>query len=464
MNLSHLFDLSLAGRKEAVALEFAGTTYTFGEIDSRSNRMAQLLIGKGLRTGDRLCVYLANSVSMIDTYIACVKLGVIFVPINILYRDREMAHILADAKPALLITDANIAEVAAEADGMADVRPAVALDGDAPAGIIYTSGTTGTSKGAVLTHNNLAANAINLLTCWQITQSDRLLLALPLFHVHGLGNGLHCWLMSGCRMRLLERFEHQTAAVTFLDFRPTLFFGVPTVYVRLLGLEPAVAREIGRFMRLFVSGSAPLPPRVLEEFRELFGHTILERYGMSETLMNISNPYAGERRPGTVGFPLPGVSAKLVEGEIWLRGPNVFAGYWGREEATRTVFVDGWFRTGDIATVSEDGYYTLSGRKNYLIISGGFNIYPREIEEFLQEHPAIAEAAVVAREDRVRGEVPVAYLVCTETIDPQGIEAHCRAKLASFKVPREFIVVEKLPRNAMGKIQKHLLANPGSHQ
>ena len=206
----------------------------------------------------------------------------------------------------------------------------------------------------MLTHNNFAANAINLLTCWQITQSDRLLLALPLFHVHGLGNGLHCWLMSGCRMRLLERFEHQTAAVTFLDFRPTLFFGVPTVYVRLLGLEPAVAREIGGFMRLFVSGSAPLPAQVLEEFRELFGHTILERYGMSETLMNISNPYAGERRPGTVGFPLPGVSAKrLVEGEDLLRGPNVFAGYWRREEATRTAFVDGWFRTGDIATVSK---------------------------------------------------------------------------------------------------------------
>ncbi|MES1260368.1 MAG: AMP-binding protein, partial [Acidobacteriota bacterium] len=233
--------------------------------------------------------------------------------------------------------------------------------------------------------------------------------------------------------------------------------GVPTIYVRLLGFDAAVAKQIGAFMRLFVSGSAPLPAQVHEEFRQLFGHTILERYGMSETLMNISNPYVGERRAGTVGFPLPGVSAKLIGGEVYLRGPNVFAGYWGRPEATRDAFVDGWFRTGDLATVSEDGYYTLSGRKSDLIISGGFNIYPREIEEFLQEHPAIAEAAVVARADRLRGEVPVAYLVCAGALDVGEVEALCREKLASFKVPREFRVLDKLPRNAMGKIQKHLL-------
>ncbi len=466
MNLSHLFDSSLIGRRDRVALEFRGETWTFGELDARSNRLAQLFSRRGLAAGDRLCVYLANSVEMIDIYLACVKLGAIFVPINILYRDREMAHILTDAAPAALITDAEVAspvpvwnpaELTAEAALLENVRPAVALDGDAPAGIIYTSGTTGTSKGAVLTHNNFAANAVNLLACWEITAADRFLLALPLFHVHGLGNGLHCWLMSGCLMRLLERFEHQTAAATFLDFRPTLFFAVPTIYVRLLGFPGDVAREIGGFMRLFVSGSAPLPAQIHEEFRQLFGHTILERYGMSETLMNISNPYIGERRAGTVGFPLPGISAKVMDGEIYLRGPNVFAGYWGRPEATRDAFVDGWFRTGDLATVSPDGYYTLSGRKSDLIISGGFNIYPREIEEFLQEHPSITEAAVVAQPDRVRGEVPVAYLVCSCAVETAEIEALCRAKLASFKVPREFVLVEKLPRNAMGKIQKHLL-------
>ncbi len=477
MTLSHLFDLSLKGRRDIVALEFTGRTWTFGELDSRSNRLAQLLARKGLSKGDRLCVYLANCVEMIDAYLACVKLGMIFVPINILYRDREISHILSDAEPRALIADADIAtavpvwrpgDLMKESAAMPDARPVADLDGDSPAGIIYTSGTTGTSKGAVLTHNNFASNTVNLLACWRITSEDRFLLALPLFHVHGLGNGVHCWLVSGCRMRLLERFEHQTAAQEFLDFRPTLFFGVPTIYVRLLAFDRNAAQEIGGFMRLFVSGSAPLPAQVFEEFRELFGHTILERYGMSETIMNISNPYAGERRAGTVGFSLPGVSVRLLNqelqpvadgetGELYLRGPNVFAGYWRRADATREAFVDGYFKTGDLATRSPDGYYTLSGRKSDLIISGGFNIYPREIEEFLQEQEEISEAAVVARPDRVRGEVPVAYVVMTTVIDPAEIEARCREKLASFKIPRAFIPVEKLPRNALGKVQKHLL-------
>ena len=457
MNLTHLFDLSLAGRRDATALEFQDRTYTFGELDARSNRLAHLLLRRGLKTGDRLCCYLANCVEMIDLYLACIKLGIIFVPINILYRDREMAHILTDAEPAALIAAEDLPALNAEASAMPSERPGIALDGDAPAGIIYTSGTTGASKGAILTHNNFAANAITLLACWQISAADRFLMALPLFHVHALGNGLHCWLASGCRMRLLERFEHQKAAAEFLDFRPTLFFGVPTIYVRLLEIAPEIAREIGAAMRLFVSGSAPLPAQVLEAFRERFGHTILERYGMSENLMNISNPYLGERRPGSVGLPLPGVSVRLIDGEIYLRGPNVFAGYWRREEATRAAFVDGWFRTGDLAECSPDGYYTLSGRKSDLIISGGFNIYPREVEEFLQEQDEISEAAVIGLPDPVRGEVPVAYIVCKCAVDAADLEARCRAQLASFKVPRAFKPVTALPRNAMGKIQKHLL-------
>lgn len=469
MNLTHLFDSSLKGRSDAVALEFQSATYTFGDVDMRSNRMAHLLARRGLKQGDRLCVYLQNCVEMIDLYLACVKLGVIFVPINILYRDREISHIVEDAEPAVVITEADLASLNREADGMPSDRPHVALDGDAPAGIIYTSGTTGASKGAVLTHNNFAVNAINLLSCWQITSADRLLLTLPLFHVHGLGNGLHCWLASGCRTRLLQRFEHQTAAATFLDFHPTLFFGVPTIYVRLLDIPEAQAREIGGSMRLFVSGSAPLPAQVLEHFRAKFGHTILERYGMSETLMNISNPYIGERRAGSIGLPLPGVSVRLLgsngqpvedgeTGEIHLKGSNVFAGYWRRDEATREAFVDGWFRTGDLAVRSTDGYYTLCGRKSDLIISGGFNIYPREIEEFLQEQDEVAEAAVVGVPDRIRGEVPVAYVVLKSEIESALLEQRCRDALATFKVPRTFIVVERLPRNAMGKIQKHLLA------
>jgi malonyl-CoA/methylmalonyl-CoA synthetase len=466
VNLTHLFDLSLIGRRDTVALEFNGREFTFGEIDARSNRLAHLLARRGLKTGDRLCVYLANCVEMIDLYLACIKLGIIFVPINILYRDRERTHILHDADPVAVVAAEPFAapvpvwapaELTAQAADMPVDRPVVPLDGDTPAGIIYTSGTTGASKGAVLTHNNFAANANTLLTCWQITAADRFLLALPLFHVHALGNGLHCWLASGCRMRLLERFEHQKAAATFLDFRPTLFFGVPTIYVRLLEIPVEAAREIGAAMRLFVSGSAPLPAQVLEEFRARFGHTILERYGMSENLMNISNPYVGERRPGSVGLPLPGVSVRLVDGEIQLKGPNLFAGYWRREDATRAAFVDNWFRTGDLAECAPDGYYTLCGRKSDLIISGGFNIYPREIEEFLQEQQEVAEAAVVGVADPVRGEVPVAYIVCRGAVETAELAARCREKLASFKVPRAFHTVDSLPRNAMGKIQKHLL-------
>lgn len=239
---------------------------------------------------------------------------------------------------------------------------------------------------------------------------------------------------------------------------------MPTIYVRLLDLEDATAREIGSRMRLFVSGSAPLPAQVLEDFRAKFGHTILERYGMSETFMITSNPYDGERRPGTVGPPLPGVSIRLLKpdgqpasgdetGEIYVKGPSVFRSYWRRPE----TFYDGYFRTGDLATRSADGYYTLCGRKSDLIITGGFNVYPREIEEFLQEQSEVIEAAVVGRQDPVRGEIPVAYIVLREHVDGNELEQRCRDRLASFKVPRRFVVIEKLPRNAMGKVQKNLL-------
>ena len=464
LTLPELFASSLTGRRDTIALEFQGATYTFGDLDARSNNTAQLFLTRGLKPGDRVCVHLANSVEMIDIYLACIKLGLIFVPINILYKDREIAHILADAEPSLTITSAAVP--VGQASGLSPRQDEVLSH--TPAGIIYTSGTTGASKGAVLTHNNFAANAATLLNSWQISSADRLLLALPLFHVHGLGNGLHCWLASGCRMRLLERFDHQKIAEEFLSFRPTIFFGVPAMYVRLLDIAGEQAREIGAFMRLFVSGSAPLSPQTFEEFHAKFGHTILERYGMSETLMNIGNPYDGERRPGSIGLPFPGVTVRLLDpdgrevadgetGEIHLKGPNIFAGYWRRDDATRAAFRDGFFRTGDLAVRSPDGYYTLCGRKSDLIISGGFNIYPREIEEFLEDQDGIAEAAVAAAPDRIRGEVPVAYIVTTRPINIADLEAHCREKLASFKIPRSFIVVDQLPRNALGKIQKHLL-------
>lgn len=384
---------------------------------------------------------------------------------------------MRDAEPTGIVTAGDfpgegpiwpVDALSAEASVLAAERVYTPLEGSAPAALVYTSGTTGVSKGALLTHDNWAVNATNLITCWGITAADRLLLPLPLFHVHGLGNGIHTWLASGFRLRLLERFEHQRAAAEFKAFQPTMFFGVPTIYVRLLDWPDEVARQATASVRLFVSGSAPLAAQVLEDFRARFGHTILERYGMTETLMNIANPYRGERRAGTVGQPLPGVRVEIRDaqgnaappgtaGELYLKGPNVFEGYWRRPEATREAFDNGWFRTGDIGFCSEDGYYTLQGRRSDLIISGGFNIYPREIEEFLLEQPGVAEVAVAAAPDRVRGEVPVAYVVGPSDLNAADLEQRCRAALASFKVPRAFIQVDQLPRNALGKVQKHLL-------
>ncbi len=480
MNLIHLFDLSLKGRKDKTALEFGNVTFTFGDMDRRSNRMAHLLLSKGFVAGDRICVYLENCVEMIDLYIACAKIGVIFVPVNILYKEREVTHIISDAEPRALVANGDVPggfmawqlnELVQEMKAQHDTPVHISTTGDSPAAIVYTSGTTGTSKGAILTHNNFIANGINLVTCWQITENDRFLLSLPLFHVHALANGIHSWLISGCMMKLLVRFEHQKAAEEFLSFRPSLFFGVPTVYIRLLDQPDAFAQQVRSFMRLFVCGSAPLPAHVMQEFEKRYGHVILERYGMTETLMNISNPYTGERRPGTVGFPLPGISAKILlpdgrlagideEGEVCIKGPNVFAGYWKRDQATVDAFVDGYFRTGDMGEISEDGYFTLKGRKSDLIISGGFNIYPREIEEFLLDQEGVAEVVVVGVPHETRGEMPVAYIVAKENFNVTLIEEKCKQEFASFKIPRSFITIDKLPRTALGKVQKHLLPKP----
>jgi malonyl-CoA/methylmalonyl-CoA synthetase len=320
----------------------------------------------------------------------------------------------------------------------------------------------------VLTHANLAANARVLLEAWRITAADRYLAVLPLFHVHGLGNGVCSWLASGCRMRLVERFEHDKAQALFEEFRPTLFFGVPTVYVRLLEWPADAARRLAAGVRLFVSGSAPLPAAVFQAFQERFGHAILERYGMTETLMTLGNPYDGERRPGTVGRPFAGVEVLITDGEgcelgegvtggLLVRGPSVFAGYWRRPEATAAAFTpDGFFRTGDLAERAADGYVTLRGRASDLIICGGFNVYPREIEDVLVEQPGVREAAVVGRPDATRGEVPVAFFV--GSADPDELASACDRELASFKRPRAFVRVEALPRNAMGKVDKARLA------
>jgi malonyl-CoA/methylmalonyl-CoA synthetase len=488
MSLPSLFSPTFTSRARAIALEWACTEYTFGDIDARASRMAHELSARGLARGDRLAIYLPNRLEYIDLVLACSRLGVIAVPINVLYRDRERSHIVRDAAPkAVVVTDESAEHEGADAWGhgvavwgvdalasAASARPAGTLvadvDDETPAALIYTSGTTGAAKGAVITHGNLAANAGALVDSWRITADDRFLLALPLFHVHGLGNGVHCWLLSGCRTRLLERFDHRSAAATMLDFRPTLFFGVPTMYVRLLEVEPDAARTIGGTLRLCVSGSAPLPAQVLEEFEARFGQRILERYGMTETLMTLGNPHDGERRAGTVGLPLPGVAIRIVDdsgadvpdgvaGELLVRSPTLCAGYWNRPDATAAAFAGGWFHTGDIAERGDGGYVTLRGRRSDLIIASGFNIYPREIEEVLGEHPDVAEVAVAGEQDPLKGEVPVAFVVLRVGAEPapEAILEHCRRQLASFKVPRRVVFLDQLPRTALGKVQKTLL-------
>ncbi len=492
MSLLALLDHSLLGAASRVAIDADAPatqteSFTFGDLEVRSNRLAWVLNDRGIRQGDRLAFLLTNRIEIVDLWLACVKLGVIAVPVNVLYQAREIAHIVGDAEPTAVVTTPDrfgdlaqgvtawsIDQLTRAADALVQVRArplcvqGTVCDAETPLALVYTSGTTGASKGAVLTHGNFASNALALNASWAMHASDRLLCTLPLFHVHGLGNALHCWLLSGCHLRLVARFEAQKAAALFSEYVPTVFFGVPTMYVRLLDVDADLARSIGERARLFVCGSAPLPAQVLEAFQTRFGHVILERYGMTETLMNVSNPYLGERRAGTVGLPLPLTAVRIVgedgsdvpdgsSGELCVRGPNVCAGYWKRPDATEAAFRDGWFRTGDIGVRAADGYITLEGRRSELIISGGFNIYPREIEELLLEQPGIREATVVGRPDAARGEVPVAYLVCDAALDVDSLEAHLRTQLASFKIPRAFVRVDSLPRTALGKVQKHLL-------
>jgi malonyl-CoA/methylmalonyl-CoA synthetase len=489
VSLQALLDLSLVGRAGAPALDDATlhpaspTLLTFGDVDARADATARLLAARGFAAGDRLAFFLPNRVELLDLFLACVRLGVIAVPMNALYKEREVAHLVEDSAPKVVVTTADrapylpagtpwwdVETLAAEAaaHAVAGARLVAPIDGQAVAALVYTSGTTGRAKGAMLTRDNFAANAAALTTCWQITAADRYLAVLPLFHVHGLGNGVHCWLASGCRMRLEERFDAARAAGVLRAFRPTLVFGVPAVYVRLLELDDATARAVGADARLFVSGSAPLPAHVHAAFEAKYGHRILERYGMSETLMTIGNPYAGERRAGSVGFPFPGTAVRVLDadrapvpdgttGELYVKGPTVCAGYWNRPDATAAAFADGWFRTGDLGERSADGYYTLRGRGTDLIISSGFNVYPREIEDVLLELPGVREAVVVGAPHPRKGEVPLAYVVAADPFDPEALRAACAASLASFKVPVGVVRLDALPRTALGKVQKHLL-------
>ena len=460
---------------ERPALWAAGPGWlTRDGLEEASRRVAGRLHRAGLAPGDRVLCSAATSMELVVAYLAALRLGLVVVPANTAYREREIAHVVGDAEPrGAIVDDPRRGEWARAAAGgdLLVVAPEVDLpDGEAPeldvagrgdpALICYTSGTTGAPKGAVLRHGNLLASAEALRLAWRWVQDDRLVLALPLFHIHGLGVGLHGTLLTGASAVLLPRFDPDAVLDAARDHEATLFFGVPTMYARLAG-SPRVGELAS--LRLLVSGSAALPPTVFERLAERAGQRPLERYGMTETVMNVSNPHDGERRPGTVGLPLPGVELRLAEGdgEVLLRGPNVFDGYWRNPEATAEAFdADGWFRTGDLGGLDERGYLRIEGRSKELIITGGYNVHPREVEELLLEHPGVAEAAVVGTPSEEWGEQVTAFVVPADPGAPPDREellAFAAERLAGFKRPRVVHYVESLPRNALGKVLKHEL-------
>jgi malonyl-CoA/methylmalonyl-CoA synthetase len=464
-----------------------GERVTFADLLDRAGRMTTLLNAAGVRPGDRVVVQVEKSPAAICLYLACLQAGAIYVPLNTTYTVTELEYFVGDAEPRVVVCDPTIerplgpvaararaalytlgadgaGRLSAEASALPSERAIAERAGGDVAAILYTSGTTGRSKGAMLTHDNLWSNALTLHRVWGFVPGDVLIHALPLYHTHGLFVALNLMLINGGRVILMPKFD--SAKVVAAMGRASVLMGVPTFYTRLLA-EPALTREACAGMRLFVSGSAPLLAQTHRDFAARTGHRILERYGMTETGMNTSNPLDGERRPGTVGLALPGVDLRvrdregrtLPPGEIGVlevRGPNVFRGYWRNPEKTATELgPDGWFVTGDLATIGADGYVTIVGRDKDLIISGGLNVYPVEVEAALDALPGVIESAVVGAPHPDLGEAVVAVLTVSE--DPGDVVAALRDRLAGFKLPRRVVIVDALPRNAMGKVQKAAL-------
>jgi malonyl-CoA/methylmalonyl-CoA synthetase len=482
MNQSVLdaLDAHAGARPDALALD--GVSYS--ALRDASLRVAAKLRGAGLKVGDRLAIYAENSPGFVYAYLGGLRAGAIVVTVNVLYRTADLTNILDDATPAVVCVSAKSAQYVPSHAGravvdLADVEAwahdaSIAPLGDLPpvgaddvAILIYTSGTTGRSKGAMLTHGNLLAIGEQLGEAWRWTSDDTLLLTLPLFHVHGLGAGLNGTLVSGGRVLLRERFDAPSVVAALANGEATMFFGVPTMYVRIL--EQAGDGAHFDRVRLFVSGSAALPATVHEEFAHRFGVSILERYGATEFGFALSNRYEGPRYAGTVGFPLPHVAVRLADpsgndvapgdaGEILVHGPNVFKGYWRNDDATKAAFWHQggvrWYRSGDLATFDPERGYAINGRLKELVISGGFNVYPIEVETELLRVPGIRAAAVVGQPDAARGEIPVAFVEVDDGFDADAALASMRERLASFKVPKHLYPIDALPRNAMGKVEK----------
>jgi malonyl-CoA/methylmalonyl-CoA synthetase len=465
-----------------------GSVVHYDDLDATSARIAHALVAAGCRRGDRVAAQVDKCWEALALYLACLRAGLAYLPLNTGYQKGELAYLFGDAEPAVIVCQpdaeartaalrpqAMVLTLAAgggtlldRADGEPEDFATVSSQPDDLAAIVYTSGTTGRPKGAMLTHRNIGSNALALADCWGFTRGDVLLHALPIYHVHGLFVACHCVLLSGSRMLWLARFD--AAAVRGLLPRATVMMGVPTFYTRLLG-DPSFGAADCRSMRLFVSGSAPLLPETFEQFRARTGFTILERYGMSETGMNTSNPLAGERLGGTVGPPLPGVAVRVVDAEgrpcaagevggVEVKGPNVFAGYWRMPERTREDFTpDGYFRTGDVGQLLPNGYLRIVGRAKDLIITGGLNVYPKEIEEKIDALPGVAESAVIGVPDPDFGEAVAAIVVADgkHALTESEVIAALKAEIAGFKVPKHVRFVDALPRNAMGKVQKNVL-------
>jgi malonyl-CoA/methylmalonyl-CoA synthetase len=432
-----------------------GTALSYGALETGVGRLAAVLVAKGLGAGDRVAAQTAKSPQAVMLYLATLQVGAVFLPLNPAYTEVEVGYFREDAEPALFVTDA--VALAREADPLS---PRTEIHDVAPgdlAALVYTSGTTGRAKGAMLSHHNLATNALALQQAWGFTGKDVLLHALPIFHVHGLFVAIHCALLSGAPMLWLPRFE-EDAVLAALP-RATVMMGVPTFYARLLN-DPRFTAEAASHMRLFISGSAPLQESAFDAFEARTGLRILERYGMSEAQMITTNPLHGERLAGSVGFPLPGVSVRIAgdeaTGVVEISGPSITAGYWRNAEKTAQAFTsDGYFITGDIGRLDPDGRLWLSGRANDLIISGGLNVYPKEIELVLDELPGVNESAVIGVGHPDFGEAVVAVIAGAG--DEADIVAACRARLAAFKTPKRVIFVADLPRNAMGKVEKAAL-------